>query len=306
MKTKSLVFLALTMAALLFACSQRNEKRQSALESAETDSTANLFISSSAAVANAKDSTRKFIRTADIKFKVKSVVAATQAIENITNQNGGFVIYTNLNSTVDHKSVVAVSADSSLESTYFTVVNALSLRVPNILLDTTLKSIAAQIDYLDYRVIKADDVALQMLSNTMTQNRHSKNEQRLTRAIDNRGKKLNETARAEELLMNTQEESDHSKITNLALQDKVSFSTVVLSIYQRQAVKRELVSNDKNIDAYTPGFGQRIQEALKSGWEILENILVLLAHLWALILFTVALYILYRKYKIKLKKSSVV
>ena len=106
--------------------------------------------------------------------------------------------------------------------------------------------------------------------------------------------------------MNTLEQSDNAKISNLALQDKVSFSTVVLSIYERQAVKRELVSNDKNIHAYTPGFGQRMLGALNAGWEILEDILVFLTHLWTLILFAVTLYILYKKYGIKLKKSSVV
>ena len=302
MKATSKLLVTIGLTTLLFACSQSRNEKMSADQNAAMDSTANKFISSSAAVENGKDSTRKFIRTADLKFKVKSVVNATYAIENITNQLGGFVTFTNLNSTIDNTTTTAVSADSSLETTYFTVVNAITLRVPNTKLDTTLKSIATLIDYLDYRVIKADDVALNMLANKLTQDRSTKNEQRLTNAIDNRGKKLNETTTAEELLLSKQEQSDNAKISNLSLQDQINFSTISLNIYQRQAIKRELISNNKNIDEYTPSFGSRILDALKTGWDILQSIIIFIAQMWGLILFAVVAYIIYKRFGHKLKK----
>ena len=292
--TKLLLTVGLTT--LLFTCSQNRKERMNDNANPSADSTANKFISTSAAVENGKDSTRMFIRTADLKFKVKSVVNATYAIENITSQLDGFVTYANLNSTIDNKTTTAISADSSLETTYFSVVNQMTLRVPNTKLDTTLKAIATLIDYLDYRVIKADDVALQILSNKLTQDRVSKNEQRLTNAIDNRGKKLNETANAEELLLNKQEQSGNAKISNLSLQDQINFSTITLSIYQRQTFKRELISNNKNIDAYIPSLGSRIFEALKAGWDVLEAIIVFIAQLWGIIILAIVVYILYRKF----------
>ncbi|MEO6819032.1 MAG: DUF4349 domain-containing protein, partial [Ginsengibacter sp.] len=192
-------------------------------------------------------------------------------------------------------------ADSSLETTYFTVVNKMVLRVPNTQLDTTLKSISPLIDYLDYRVIKADDVALNLLANNLTQERSKKNEKRLTDAIDNRGKKLKETTTAEELLLSKQEQSDNAKISNLSLQDQVNFSTVSLYIYQRQAIKRELISNNKNIDEYTPGFGSRILDSFKTGYEILQNIIIFITQIWGLILIAVVIYIIYRRYGKKYK-----
>jgi len=291
--------LGLGLSILLFGCSQsRNEQMES---KAMADSTSNAFISSSAAVENGKDTTRRFIRTADLKFKVKSVIKSTYDIENITNRQGGFVTYTNLTSNIDNVTTTAVSADSSLETTYYTVTNSITLRVPNTKLDTTLKEISNNIDYLDFRIIKAEDVALQILSNNLTQKRSAKNEERLTNAIDNRGKKLNETTIAEEVLLRKQEQADNAKISNLSLTDQIKFSTINLSIYQRQTINRELISNDKNIDAYEPGFGTKLFDALKYGWDILETFIVFLTKLWGLFLFAIVVYFIYKKYGHKLK-----
>ena len=295
----SKIILSLGLSILLFGCSQtrRGEQERNAM----TDSISNAFISSSAAVENGKDTTRRFIRTADLKFKVKSVIKSTYDIEDITNRQGGFVTYTNLTSDINNVLNTPVSADSTLETTYYTVTNTIRLRVPNTKLDTTLKEISNNIDYLDYRIIKAEDVALQILSNNFTQKRSAKNEERLTNAIDKKGKKLSETANAEELLLSKQEQSDNAKISNLSLTDQVKFSTINILIYQRQTIKRELISNDKNIDAYEPNFGSKIFQAFKFGWDILETFLVFLTKLWGLFLFAVLVYFIYKKYRHKLK-----
>ncbi len=260
------------------------------------------FISSSAAVENNKDSTRKFIRTADLKFKVKNVIQSTYDIENITNEQGGFVTYTNLASNIDNTVTRAISADSSMETIYYTITNSIVLRVPNTKLDTTLKEISKNIDYLDYRVIKAEDVALQILSNSLTQKRSTKNEERLTNAINNRGKKLEETTIAEEVLLNKKEQSDNAKIATISLVDQIKFSTINLYIYQRQATKSELIANHKNIDEYEPGFGNKMLEALKFGWNILKTLLIFCTNFWTLSLLICIAYIVYRKYKHRIRR----
>jgi hypothetical protein len=289
------IMLVIGIVITLWGCAPGN--REQLAKEEKNDSTSNAFISSSAAVENKKDTTRKFIRTAELKFKVKSVIKSTYDIENITNRQGGFVTYTNLTSTIEQVTTTAVSADSSLVSTYYTVTNLITLRVPNTRLDTTLKEIALNIDYLDYRIIKAEDVALDILSNTLTQKRSAKNEERLTAAIDKRGKKLGETAYAEEILLNKQEDADRAKISNLSLADQINFSTVNLSIYQREALKREVIANDKNIDAYEPGFGKKLVEALKTGWDVLAEIIVFVTKLWGVFLFAIVSFIIYKYVK---------
>jgi hypothetical protein len=132
-----------------------------------------------------------------------------------------------LTSNINNVTTIPISANSSLETTTYVVTNTISLRVLNTKLDTTLKEISRNIEYLDYRIIKAEDVALQILSNNLVQKRAAKNTERLTNAIDNRGRKLNETTAAEEVLLNKQELADNAKISNFTLKDQVNFSVTI-------------------------------------------------------------------------------
>jgi hypothetical protein len=316
MKT-TILFTSITFALILWSCSQEHKtERTSEDQSVESPVDAKLAtteskakddasesISSSAAVETKNNGNRKFIRTADLKFKVKSVLKATYGIEDIVGRQGGFVTYTNLYSTIDYVNSTAISAHSTLETTHFTVLNSMTIRIPNTKLDTTLKAIAKHIDYLDHRIITADDVALKLLSNDLTQKRATKTERRLTDAIDNRGKKLNETVESEEILANKQEQSDNAKIANMSLNDQIDFSTITISMYQRQDIKRDVISNYKNIAAYEPGFGKKVMESLTSGWHILEVTILFLLNLWGLILASVAVFFLYRFVAPKFKKK---
>lgn len=291
MKTLKHVAIFLMMA-FLAACGPSAEER-SAMEKSKQDSLM-ATASSSAAVENPTDTTRKFIRKADLRFKVKNVIHATYSIEDIVAGQGGFVTLTRLNSAVDRVAQTAVSSDSILETTWYTVSNTMTLRVPNTKLDTTLKLIARHIAFLDYRVIEAEDVALQLLSNRLTMKRTARNEARLEKAIENRGKKLTETTRAEELLLEKQEQGDLALISNLGLRDQIEFSTVTLQMYQSQSLMRELIANEKNIRAWEPGFGTRLLDALAWGWTSLQEIFLFLARIWGLILAAVLVYLFYR------------
>jgi hypothetical protein len=297
-------YLALGTITLLLGCAPSSEERAAKEKSVMDISAADGFASSSAAVESGKDTTRKFIRTADLRFKVKNVIKATYAIEDIIRHFDGFVTYTNLNSSINYTTQIAVSADSSVEMTYYTVENSMTLRVPNVKLDTTLKTIAAHIDFLDSRVIKADDVALQLLANQMTQSRVGKHEERLINAIDNRGKKLNETTNAEENLLNKQEQADHAKISNLSLKDQINFSTVTLSIYQRQSVKVELIPREKKMDEYKQGFGTQFLGSLKYGWEMLETFIIAIAKIWWLIVLGFLCYFIIKKITNRVDKQK--
>ena len=276
MKNYSKLGLAVLLFGLAFACKQAEASDESA---AAEDRTAVEVISSSAAVEKS-ESKRKFVRTADLKFKVKSVTKSTYAIENIVSRNGGFVSFTDLKSNISEKSETQVSQDSTLETTRFTVDNTITIRVPNTQLDTVLKSMAKEIDFLDSRLIKADEVSLQLLSNQLAQKRLAKHQKRLENDIDTKGKKLKEINEAENNVLDKETESDSTIINNLSLQDQVNFSTITLYLYQREAFKRELFANEKSSNSYRPHIGLQILESIKTGWYILEKIISFLMVLW--------------------------
>jgi hypothetical protein len=286
------IILALLVVILAISCKKAESADETAYESNDIVVDTTMAVSSSAAV-ESKNSDRKFVRTADIKFKVKNVANSTYAIENTATKFGGFVTYTNLQSTIADKSETKISQDSTLEITKYRVENNITIRVPNIRLDTVIKTIAKQIDFLEYRIIKADDVSLQMLSNQLTQNRTENQEKRLEKAIDTKGKKLNEVIAAEDNLNTKKEQKDNSKIENLSLQDQVNFSTLTLQIYQRETIKEEMIANAKT---YRQDFGSKILDGIISGWYVIEGIIAVVAQLWSVILIGIGGYFIFKKY----------
>ncbi|MRX41113.1 DUF4349 domain-containing protein [Flavobacterium sp. LC2016-23] len=299
MKTIAKLSLAsMAVIALLFSCKKSDGSvgGQNSDYAAETaDSTA---VSSSAAVEK-KDSKQKFIRTADLKFKVRNVAKSTYAIENAVQKFGGFVTYTNLQSTIQEQIKTKVSQDSTLETTKYTVENNVTIRVPNTQLDTVIKTIARQIDFLDFRVIKADDVSLKLLSNQLSQKRSGVTEKRVAKAIDTKGQKINDIMEAENTLANQKEAQDNAVIEHLSLQDQINFSTITLQLYQNETIKQEITASEKDSSAYKPNLGIQVIDSLKNGWYILEAIFVFLLNLWPFILLSIAGWFFYRKYSIK-------
>ena len=293
MKNVSKFGLALLLFGLAFACKQA-ESTDNAIEAA-ADTTAVDNISSNAAVEK-KENNWKFVRTADLKFKVKNVAQSTYAIENIVAKNGGFVTFTDLKSAINEKSETKISQDSTLETTRFTVDNTITLRVPNTQLDTVLKSMVKEVAFLDSRLIKADDVALQLLSNKMAQKRLSSHQKRLEKGIDTKGKKLNDITNAEDKVLGRETESDETVLRNLSLEDQINFSTVTLYLYQRESVMQELVANEKSINAYRPHIGLQVWDSIKTGWFMLEAIIAFMVQLWALFLIVILGIVGYRKF----------
>lgn len=250
-------------------------------------------ISSSAAVENGTDTNRKYIRTADLKFRVPNVIKATYKIEDITKLNNGFVELSNLSSNVDYEENKSLTADSTLIITHFTLNNSMTLRVPNTKLDTTLKQIAPLVEFMDYRVIKATNVALDLLTNRLTQRRAQKHEERLSKVVDDKASKGTDVTSAAESMLYSQEKADMALISNFTLKDQINFSTITLQLYQRQSVKCSVVANEKSFRAYESGFWAKAWDALQIGFDIFKEIILFLIKIWWFILVLVVVFLVY-------------
>lgn len=238
---------------------------------------------------------RQFIRTSEMKFRVRDVSGTTNQIEHIVKQNQGFVTYTNLKSTVENQQTVQKSLDSSLESIQYVVTNEITLRIPNAKLDSTLYSIAALVDFMDYRIIKADDVALQMKSNQKAQARALQNSQRISKHTDSKKGNISQASDADIAVADQQQAADDAEINNLSLMDQVAYSTVSLSIYQRTETKFWTIVNPEAQNVKT-GMGIRIWDSIKTGWYFAEDLFVGILRLWFVVLLVLIGYLIYRKY----------
>lgn len=299
MKTISKIGAAVLLVALAYSCKQAEALAENAVATEESAAVAKT--TDSAFSAN-KTPKRKLVRTADIKFKVKDVAQSTYAIESAVNRHGGLITNNNLQSHVEGRQRTKISRDSILETTKYVVENNITLRIPNQSLDTVVKTIAKEIDYLDYRVIKADDVALKMLANQMTQRRNSGYNQRMASNIDTKGKKLNQISDAENDLLGKNMDSDNAAIENLSLQDQVNYSTITLALYQNESMRQEMVAIGKTSGDYG-NFGLEILDGLKTGWYILERIIAFVVQLWSVILIGGIAVFLFRRYLNKKKPA---
>ena len=274
---------------------QSENKEASDVTFADSIQTTNPETPVTSARMNLEQSQKQFIRTAELKFKVKNVRKATSSIEDLTAKYQGFVTYTSLISQVSRVEEIQISADSSLETKYYHTENEMVLRVPNVKMDSLLREMNSLVDFLDYRIIKADDVGLQLLAGNLENKRLAQYRSRQIKAIDQSKDEIQQISNAENTLLDKQSQEDNALIRKLSLEDQIQYSTIKLHLYQREQISREMIENYKNIESYQPGLAYRIKEALYEGWQMLEHLIVFLFRVWYLILLGLGALIVYLK-----------
>lgn len=222
-----------------------------------------------------KDSLRAFVRKADLYFKVKDVKTATFDIERIVNEHQGYVTTSDLQSTVNYKNDIRISNDSMREIKNYTVHSDITIRVPNDELNKTLSEIAVLIDYLDHRVVKADDVTKQLSAADLWQQRFANHQKRLEK-----GKKLNTTVEAEDDLYAKQATTDDVKLNAQELKHDIAYSIVNISIYQKETTKSETYAYTAPIEPFRPNFGSQLLTTLTDGGAVFGAILLFFIRLW--------------------------
>lgn len=307
----NVIIAGVTLTFVLFSCSPSAEEKSingnynyaEAMEQAKADSLSTNMLNSSAVIAATKDSSHIFMRNADIKFSVKDVRKATYNIEHIIRKYDGFITYTNLAGSKIKNSSVRIAEDSVMNIYNSNVWNEITFRVPNTNLDSALIEMDKLVDFLDSRTITADDVKLKLLAAQLNTKRNQKMIGKLDKTIDAQGKKLPETIEGLNTLDNTQLIHDEQQLNLLDLKDKVAYSTVKLYIYQPETILYERTLFPTEIIPYTPSFADKIADAGKTGWNILQGVLVFFVAIWPLLFLFVFIWIL-TKWFIKTKLLS--
>jgi len=227
---------------------------------------------------------RKFIRTADLQFKVKDVRKSSEEIEDLTDKYGGFIAHSNMYSDILDKKTVVISRDSVLEVSSINIQNAINIRVPNQHLQALLKDLNGMMLYVNHRIIKADDVSLQMLSHELYNKRVEKFSERAQSVHQHRKGDIAAATDAEDTVLSRQLSADEHKVQNMSLQDQVDFSTVTINLYQNTILDKAIIENQASIDSYRTNVFLRIWDSIKTGWIFFEDLIVVLARLWIFLL----------------------
>jgi hypothetical protein len=247
-------------------------------------------------------SDKKFIKTAELKFKVNNVLFATESIEDITVKYGGYLTFSNLQNRNKNSKNARLSRDSILISQQIVVVNEIQLRVPNDRLDSFIRELNPLIVFFDYRVIKLSDVTLQFSLNQKKTDRLQKYEQRQSQHINNKPGKLKETTTAEDNLLERQNQVDDLQVKSMALDDQVKYCNLTIEIYQKPIIVKEVIADFDYVSDAKPNFFIRIGDSIVQGWWILEEVVLFLIKIWGIALLIISV-VFGAKYLSKLYKK---
>jgi len=273
---RNIIVVAMAMAFLGCSNEKRNEAADS--EALKTD----MELTDSAATA-------KIIKTADVRFRVKDALQTKREISTRIKQYGGTLVEVSIENQIVQQDKVKYSADSLSEITLYSTEGRITAKIPAENLDQFTDETVAHADFVDQQSLLFDDQSISYLANkAKTRNR--------VEAVNNISKKPVKGKNDVEKTLGMKDDIVDQQVNNLLIDRQVKSSTVTLSFYQGNTVKKTLIAND-NLGDYRPGFLQRLSLGLVNGWFILTEFVLILANIWALLLVAVVVYVGIRYYK---------
>ncbi|MBL1409438.1 DUF4349 domain-containing protein [Sphingobacterium faecale] len=217
---------------------------------------------------------KKIIRTGNISVESKDLKKSKTAIDALVKKANGYY-----------------EQESTTTGTTYTNYN-LTLRIPSSQFDTFLQGIEKSNDKITEKSIHAQDVSLQYYDLESRVKSKRIYLARYQNMVAN-AKNVKELLEIEEQIRQLQEEIESTESALRAMKDQVSYSTLVLNLY-----------NSDSIIAYSDsGFWLKTKEAFGFGWELIENIFIGAIGIWPILLLLLGTFIGWRKYK-KYKRTK--
>ena len=263
--------MAIAMVVVLFGCN--SEKK---------DEAADISILKSEVDQADSSSTAKIIKTADIRFRVKDAWKTKREISARIKQYGGTLVEAAVENRIQQQDKVKYSADSLSEITLYNTEGRITAKIPAENLDQFTDDIVAHADFVDQQSLLFDDQSIDYLANKAKARNRSE-------AVTSIGKN---DVKEKNVISKTLELKDayvDKQTSNFQIDSKVKSSTVTLSFYQGNTIKKIMIAND-NLGDYRPGFLKRLSLSLLNGWFILTEFLLILANIWTLIVLALVIY----------------
>ena len=279
----------------LVACAKREYSAEPAVaessaKSAETvaapaasaDSEAPSASQLTSSAATYSDTQRRFIRTAQAKFRVKDVYQSALAIEDAVAAQGGFVIKNDIATNIDSIRKRSLGNGQLVELAEYTVRGELTVRVPSEKTQAFLRSIIGQMEFLDTRSFAATDAQFALLREQLAYQRNQEAQQELGDAKDEGGK-LGQKAAVISARSDAKSSRDEALIAQKEFEDRVAFATLDLSLYQLPKLRRtEMADMEAAVRDNGPGFLTRLGKSLSTGWFGLLEVGLQVVKLWPL------------------------
>lgn len=279
MKTKILMML-LAGVILLAACKGKHGSEE--------------FVNSSSSSADSVSSTDaslptpKIVKTADMRFKVKSVQQASEKITALTTSYKGLMMHHQIGSSELRSTDIHKTGDSIISFTAFSTTAEMTVKVPSEKLEDFMNEVGHLGIYVTNRQLDISDKSLDYLAARLKL-------QSRKELIDQQKKgKVFIKNPANVLLL--KDDMVDQQISNRQIDDAVKYSVVSLSFYQSNTIYKETIAND-DPSAYSPPFFNRFIECLGNGWAAFELFILGLANIWVFIVAGLGIWVLVRYYR---------
>ena len=263
--------MAIAMVIVLFGCN--SEKK---------DEAADISILKSEVDKADSSSTAKIIKTTDIRFRVKDAWKTKREISARIKQYGGTLVEAAVENRIQQQDKVKYSADSLSEITLYNTEGRITAKIPAENLDQFTDDIVAHADFVDQQSLLFDDQSIDYLANKAKARNRSE-------AVTSIGKNDVKEKNVISKTLDLKDAYVDKQTSNFQIDSKVKSSTVTLSFYQGNTIKKIMIAND-NLGDYRPGFLKRLNLSLLNGWFILTEFLLILANIWTLIVLALVIY----------------
>ena len=291
---KKIMIPAICLLSILISCEQKHAAayenssdvaNEIAIDSAVSESE----LSSSAATY--QDENRKFARKADVSFETQEVKKTTIEIEKKVMLFKGFVVHSNITSSILNTEEIEKSSDSIQLVRTVQKSNLMTVKIPQQKLGVFLESLDSHITFLNSRTISADEVTLEFDFQKLDKDRIDSSTQQYQGLLQQKGK-IGDKSSIISSIDDKKQEKNQGIIQSKALNDKVNMSEVTLQISEQPKINRVLAPNTSNTYLkYTPDFGYRLKNAFQEGFYYLNELFFIFLRLLPTLILLVLLVI---------------
>lgn len=271
----------------LYACSNAGNINFKA----SSENRSEAYADSTTAASPAPPEARKRIKTAELRCRVNDVVSAAAGVEKLVASLNGVVVESLIRNEQNSSHEFAYSADSLKQVTRYTPVASLTLKVPAPYMDTVVSALTSSASLISHRLLKDTDVTLDYLRNQL----HNKADETPVRKKDHTKpeKELDitryEDARKDEVIDRT--------INNMAIDEKVLYSTITVELFQPEVADIQVVMNPERLQR--PPLATAAVVALNRGAEFFRAVLLFFLSIWPAFIFGALGWLVYRKLGLK-------
>lgn len=243
------------------------------------------------------DSLHKFVIRSNVRFKVDDVYKSTLKIENITGKLDGFVINSNLSSSVQSNYTQKISPDSLLEITEFYRNIDMTIKVPSKNLEKFLLDIASEISFLNYRNIHAEEVTIQLRAHEWMKEQFKNYQEEIRNiVIPDKNKTTHSELEKIKTLYRQKETEKNRLVEHWKLQDDIEYSLVKINMYGRDQKQIKKYAAPDDIEKYEPGFWSKAKSAFVMGWSGIQKFFIGLITIWPVLLIGLVVWLIVKKF----------